>query len=153
MNSSSSPHRRSPTSSTSPSNLGIEIVSPRLTYARALLVLTRSRCFRARSRAMPPPACCCSPRDARTCLCAAPPSAHTSSSPAEPSHGRPVVDHSPERRRTPPPPPPRCCSRRQPSPGHRSSNRAHLQVALVPLMLPRPSLAAGMASPCQNRAP
>ena len=153
MNGSSAPHHRSPISGPSPSNLGIEIDSPRLTYARALLVLTRSCCFRARSRAMPPPACCCSPQATRTRLCAAPPSASTPPGPAEPSHGRLVVDHSPERRRTPPPPPPRCCSRRQPSPGHPSSNRAHLQLALIPFMLPHPSLAAGMASPCQNRAP
>ncbi|XP_039775570.1 uncharacterized protein LOC120643112 [Panicum virgatum] len=84
MNSSSAPHRRSPTSGPSPSNLGIEIDSPQLTNARALLVLTRSRCFRARFRAMPPPACCCSPQATRTRLYAAPLSASTPSDPVEP---------------------------------------------------------------------
>ena len=113
MNSSSAPHRRSPTSGPSPSNLGIEIDSPRLTDACALLVLTRSHCFRARSRAMPLPACCCSPQATRTRLCAAPPSAPTPPSLAESSHGRPVASHSPEHRHTPSPTAAVHCSRGQ----------------------------------------
>ena len=47
--------------------------------------------FRARSRAMPPPACCCSPRAACMRPCARPPSAPTPPGLAESFHGRPIV--------------------------------------------------------------
>ena len=130
-----------------------EIDSPRLPKAHALLVLARSRCFRARSTAMPSMACCCSSRAARTRPCAAPPSTPSPSGFVEPSHGRPITNLSRRRRGRRRHCHSCCCSRRRPSSGHPGINRDHLEVALVSLMLPHPSPAAGMASSRWYQAP
>ena len=55
----------------------------------------------------------------------------------------PASNRPPEPRRRRSPPPPAACSRRRPSSGHLTINRDHLEVALVSLMLPHPSLVVG----------
>ena len=55
----------------------------------------------------------------------------------------PVSNRLPKPRRHRSPPLPAACSRRRPSSGHLSINRDHLEVALVSLMLPHPSLVVG----------
>ena len=130
-----------------------EIDSPRLPKAHALLVLARSRCFRARSTAMPSMACCCSSRAARTRPCAAPPSTPSPSGPVEPSHGRPITNqprrrrgHRRHRRSC-------CCTADALPPTIPGSNSCFDPAQGEPLVLPHHSSTAGTAFPHRNRAP